>query len=109
LLEHPLFRRDAHLPSIVAGDYNDWRNTLAVGPFAKHGFAQITAPISRFRSFPAYFPMGALDKAFYRGNVFVRHARVVRSALTKCASDHLPLVIDFHLSESQLTAENGQA
>ncbi len=110
LLNHHLFRRAGDLPVLIAGDSNDWRNTLASGPFARHGFQQMTAPISRFRSFPAYFPMGALDKAFYRGNVFLRHARVVRSAMARRASDHLPLVIDFHLSEDHLTAAlNGHA
>ena len=104
LLSHHLFRQGGDLPVLVAGDSNDWRNTLTQGPFARHSFSQVTTPISRFRSFPAYFPMGSLDKAFYRGEVFVRHARVVRSALAKRASDHLPLVIDFHLSEDQLTA-----
>ena len=43
-------------------------------------------------------PVGALDKAFYRGPIEVRHARIVRSRLAKRASDHLPLVIDFHLA-----------
>jgi endonuclease/exonuclease/phosphatase family metal-dependent hydrolase len=106
LLSHSLFRQAGDLPVLVAGDSNDWRNTLADGPFATHGFAQVTAPISRFRSFPAYFPMGALDKAFCRGDVFIRAARVVRSAMAKRASDHLPLVIDFHLSQAYLTAAN---
>jgi endonuclease/exonuclease/phosphatase family metal-dependent hydrolase len=43
-----------------------------------------------------------LDKAFCRGDLFVRGARVVRSQMAKRASDHLPLVIDFHLSEMHL-------
>jgi endonuclease/exonuclease/phosphatase family metal-dependent hydrolase len=97
LLEHRLFRESAHLPTVIAGDCNDWRNTLAHGPFAAHGFAQVTAPPSRFRSFPAYYPLASLDKAFVRGDLEVRHVRVVRSALARVASDHLPLVIDFHL------------
>lgn len=110
LLTHHLFRQGSELPVLIAGDCNDWRNTLGRGPFARHGFAQVTTPASRFRSFPAYFPMGALDKAFYRGDVFVRAARIVRSALAKRASDHLPLVVDFHLTEAHLTAAvNGQA
>ena len=109
LLTHHVLRHAATLPVLVAGDSNDWRNTLAAGPFARHNFLQATAPISRFRTFPAYFPMGSLDKVFYRGDVFVRHTRVVRTALAKRASDHLPLVIDFHLSEAYLTAANGQA
>lgn len=109
LLTHHLFRHCSEMPVLVVGDCNDWRNTLAAGPFAAHGFAQITAPISRFRSFPAYFPMGSLDKAFCRGSFHVRQARVVRSAMAKVASDHLPLVIDFHLSEEHLHAANGHA
>jgi endonuclease/exonuclease/phosphatase family metal-dependent hydrolase len=110
LLSHHLFRQAGELPVLVAGDSNDWRNTLAAGPFAKNGFEHVTAPASRFRTFPAYFPMGSLDKAFYRGSVFIHSARVVRSALAKRASDHLPLVVDFHLSEEHLTAAlNGHA
>lgn len=97
LLEHPLFRESAHLPAMIVGDSNDWRNTLAKGPFARHGFLQVTSPISRFRTFPAYFAMGSLDKAFVRGDIYVRAARVVRSPLARLASDHLPLVVDFHL------------
>lgn len=102
VLEHAHFREQLHLPTLVAGDCNDWRNTLGAGPFAKHDFHQITAPASRFRSFPAYLAMGSLDKAFCRGDIFVRHARIVRTALAKRASDHLPLVVDFHLDETYL-------
>jgi endonuclease/exonuclease/phosphatase family metal-dependent hydrolase len=107
LLTHHLFRQTIDLPVLVAGDSNDWRNTLADGPFADHEFQHVTAPASRFRSFPAYFPVGSLDKAFYKGDIFVRQARVVRTALAKVASDHLPLVIDFHLSEAYLSEANG--
>lgn len=101
-LEHPLFRESAHLPTLVIGDCNDWRNTLCRGHFGLCGFEQITAPASRFRSFPAYLAMGSLDKAFRRGEVHIRAARIVRTKLAKVASDHLPLVIDFHLSAESL-------
>jgi endonuclease/exonuclease/phosphatase family metal-dependent hydrolase len=104
LLDHALFNESAHLPTMIAGDTNDWRNTLGRGPFTRHGFEEVTHPASRFRSFPAWFPMGSLDKVFCRGSIFVRAARVVRTALAKRASDHLPLVIDFHLSESHRAA-----
>jgi len=97
LLEHPLFRESGDLPTLVVGDFNDWRNTLAHGPFARHGFHQVTAPRSRFRSFPARFAVLSLDKAFSRGPVEVRHARIVHSAMARVASDHLPLLVDFHL------------
>ncbi|MBX6313809.1 MAG: endonuclease/exonuclease/phosphatase family protein [Isosphaeraceae bacterium] len=101
LLEHHLFRESAHLPTLIVGDTNDWRNTLGHGPFARHGFAPATSPPSRFRTFPAYMPVAALDKAFLRGPFDVRHARVVHSSHARVASDHLPLVLDFHLINSR--------
>ncbi|HEV3235911.1 MAG TPA: endonuclease/exonuclease/phosphatase family protein [Gemmataceae bacterium] len=97
LLGHPLFRESAHLPTLITGDFNDWRNKLGKAHFADQQFEQATAPPSRFRSFPAFFPVASLDKAFFRGDLFVRQVRVVRSRLAKRASDHLPVVIDFHL------------
>ena len=97
LMKHHLFRESSHLPTAIVGDTNDWRNTLAKRAFAPHDFRQVTAPISRFRSFPAYLPVGSLDKVYCRGEFTIKHARVVRSRQTKSASDHLPLVVDFHL------------
>ncbi len=108
LLEHPLFGESAHLPTLIAGDTNDWRNTLGRGPFAEHGFDHVTHPISRFRSFPAWFPIGSLDKVYCRGSIFIRAVRVVRTKLAKRASDHLPLVVDFHLSASHLAAHEAK-
>ncbi len=98
LLGHHLFHESAHLPTIIAGDFNDWRNKLGDKVFRHYGFHQITAPPSRYRSFPAYLAIGSLDKAFIRGEIVIRHACMVRTPLAKIASDHLPLVIDFHLS-----------
>jgi endonuclease/exonuclease/phosphatase family metal-dependent hydrolase len=105
LLEHHLFRESAHLPTLIAGDYNDWRNTLAAGPFARHQFRQVTGPPSRFRSFPAYMAMLSLDKVFCHGDIVIRHAKIVHTRLASQASDHLPLVIDFHLAPAE---RNGQ-
>jgi endonuclease/exonuclease/phosphatase family metal-dependent hydrolase len=98
LLGHMLFRAAAELPTLLVGDFNDWRNTLAGGPLAADGFVHVTSPAGRFRTFPAWMAMGSLDKAFVRGGVHVRHARVVRTSLSRAASDHLPLVLDFHVA-----------
>ena len=106
LLEHRHFRESSHLPTVVVGDFNDWRNTLAHGPFARHGFRQVTTPLRRFRSFPAYLAMGALDKGFCCTRVEVERAHVVRTKLAREASDHLPLVIDFRLRSEAIVGEN---
>jgi endonuclease/exonuclease/phosphatase family metal-dependent hydrolase len=97
LFDHSRFHESAHLPTLIVGDFNDWLNTLARGPFAAHDFVQVTTPRSRFRSFPAYWPVASLDKAFARGPLSIRHARIVHSRLARDASDHLPLIVDFHL------------
>ncbi|MFM7151770.1 MAG: endonuclease/exonuclease/phosphatase family protein, partial [Gemmataceae bacterium] len=95
LLNHDLFHVSKDLPTLVAGDFNDWRNTLSRLRFRLHRFEQITAPTRRFRSFPAFCPVASLDKVFRRGPIRIRHAGVVKSRLTRRASDHLPLVVDF--------------
>ena len=96
LCRHHLFRRTERLPTIIAGDTNDWRNTLAGGVLGESGFAHCTHPISRYRTFPAYLPVGSLDKCFCNSGVCITHLRIVRTKTAKAASDHLPLVVDFH-------------
>ncbi|MBA4031184.1 MAG: endonuclease [Planctomyces sp.] len=94
MFEHQHFREHRELPALAIGDTNDWRNTLAAGPFAVHGWRQVSVPPSRFRSFPAWLPLGSLDKAFVNDGVEVRDCRVAKSRLLKDASDHLPLVVE---------------
>ena len=101
LLAHPRMRDPAGPSTLVVGDFNDWRGTLGAAALAGHGFAEATRPPSRFRSFPAFLPLLALDKAFYRGGVRVTEARVVRTPLARRASDHLPLVLDFTLAPGE--------
>jgi len=101
LLRHDHFCQSASLPTFVVGDFNDWRDTLADGPFARHEFDHATGPASSFRSFPAFLPILSLDKIFHRGGVNVRDVRIADSRLAQSASDHLPLVIDFRLEKKR--------
>jgi len=101
LLGHAHFHEAASLPTLLIGDSNDWRNKLAHRHFTHQGFHHVTAPREHFRTFPAYYPVVSLDKAFARGPIRVTHAHVVHTHLTKYASDHLPLVIDFHLDDAR--------
>ena len=97
LLSHHLFRESAELPTLITGDANDWRNSLRSAALSDYGFRLATHPPSRFRTFPAWLPAGSLDKVFVNDRIAVRHAMVVGSSLAKQASDHLPVVVDFHL------------
>ncbi len=109
LLGHSCFLEFAHLPTIIAGDYNDWRNTLGKHHFTPHGFRQATDPVRRFRSFPSFLALAALDKVYYRGDIDVRHAGIVRTPRARLASDHLPLVLDFHLANPAQFADDAAA
>jgi endonuclease/exonuclease/phosphatase family metal-dependent hydrolase len=97
LLEHHLLRPLRHLPTMLVGDTNDWRNTLCNGCLKTHGFALATHPLSKFRSFPAWMPLGSLDKFFHNPALVVHDAHLIRSKLAKDASDHLPLCLKFGL------------
>ena len=97
LLDHELFQSSSVMPTFIAGDFNDWRNTLAEQSLANHGFQQVTSPPSDYRSFPSWLPVGGLDKVFVRGEVTTERVKVVRTSLARVASDHLPIVVDFSL------------
>ena len=97
LLEHELFQSSSVIPTFIAGDFNDWRNTLAEQSLANYGFQQVTSPPSDYRSFPSWLPVGGLDKVFVRGEVSTERVKVVRTSLARVASDHLPIVVDFSL------------
>jgi endonuclease/exonuclease/phosphatase family metal-dependent hydrolase len=97
LLEHPDFLAAAHLPTLIAGDYNDWRNALGKRCLTAHGFLHATAPPRRFRTFPAFLALASIDKIYYRGPLQSVMTRVVRTRPARRASDHLPVVFDFRL------------
>lgn len=95
LLRHDVFRATDEHPTVLCGDFNDWQNTLGAAWLLPHGFSQVTAPIGRFRSFPAALPLVSLDKAFHSDGITIASAHVVKSRQARAASDHLPLVVDF--------------
>lgn len=97
LLTHPVFRETAGHPTVMCGDFNDWRNTLGRALLLPQGFIQATQPPGRFRSFPAAMPVMSLDKLFHCDGIVVEAAHLVRSRQARRASDHLPLVVDFRM------------
>jgi endonuclease/exonuclease/phosphatase family metal-dependent hydrolase len=89
------------VPTLVAGDYNDWRSLLRPFFVDMLGFRSATGGnTERERAtatFPSFFPQGALDRVYYRGPLRLAAARRCRIALSRVASDHLPVIADFDL------------
>lgn len=90
------------VPSLVAGDTNDWRSLLRGGWSDGLGFQCATDRphvhgIECLRTFPSFSPRGGLDKIFYRGPLKPVAVHTSRLAAAKVASDHLPVIADFEL------------
>jgi endonuclease/exonuclease/phosphatase family metal-dependent hydrolase len=87
---------------LLAGDFNDWLAQLH--PVMKEILGFKSATQHRFgyqatiRTYPSFSPTGALDKIYYRGPLRLIAARSCRLAVSRIASDHLPIVAEFELA-----------
>lgn len=87
----------ADLPMIAAGDSNDWGNRLFHKILGPAGFHHASLPVAHCRSFPAWFPVASLDKVFTLNGIRHLSTYTVQNKITRQASDHLPLVVEFEL------------
>jgi endonuclease/exonuclease/phosphatase family metal-dependent hydrolase len=95
LASHPFARLHERTPIIVGGDLNDLWGTLGPKHLLPRGFSR-AGPLAN--TFPAAVPARPLDGLFVRGDVRPVRGHVARDAVTRQASDHLPLVADVVLS-----------
>jgi endonuclease/exonuclease/phosphatase family metal-dependent hydrolase len=82
-------------PLVIAGDYNDFWSSL--GRRVMHGAGFATAGPA-IRTFPASLPLRPLDRVFYRGDLRPTEAFAGLSDVSRRASDHLPIVVDFEFT-----------
>jgi endonuclease/exonuclease/phosphatase family metal-dependent hydrolase len=89
-------------PVLVGGDFNDWRSLLR--PTFTNGLGFRSATDSRrfgaeraLPTYPSFSPQGALDRIYYRGPLELLAVRRCRLQVSRVASDHLPVIADFHL------------
>jgi endonuclease/exonuclease/phosphatase family metal-dependent hydrolase len=89
------------VPCIIGGDFNDWR--LRLGPMFTEildfrcATARRTGRRSSIRTYPSFSPRGALDRIYYRGPLRLLSARRCLLNVSKLASDHLPVIVEFDL------------
>jgi len=90
----------AGAPLILAGDFNATSRALAYRLLAsKLTEARRAARTARAApTFPSSLPMLAIDHVFVGRGVEVQSVRTPLDPLSRSASDHLPLVVDFRLS-----------
>lgn len=88
----------ADAPLIVAGDFNDWRKRAHDILWREAGLREIfvTAYGESARTFPAIFPLLALDRIYVR-NCSVHLPVVLPRRPWAHLSDHAPLAAEIHL------------
>ncbi len=76
-------------PVVMMGDLNEWRRQ---GRSALSRFTPVFGPVGRgMPSFPAYFPVLALDRVLALPQEIVEEIEVHETPLSRVASDHLPI------------------
>lgn len=80
-------------PTIIAGDFNEWRNSNSCVDLFGEGYVS-THPEPSFHS---AVPIAALDRIIISKDIEFVHSSVHRSEKSKVASDHLPLWADLSL------------
>jgi endonuclease/exonuclease/phosphatase family metal-dependent hydrolase len=76
-------------PRVLMGDFNEWHR----GPVTRGLRREFASPMRRLqRTHPAVFPVFALDRIYWDGDLEGEELRAHRSRLAKVASDHLPVV-----------------
>jgi endonuclease/exonuclease/phosphatase family metal-dependent hydrolase len=78
---------------VVVGDFNDW----LPGRSVVHALDAALGPVGRPRTFPARFPLLALDRIWVHPREALRRLARHSSPLAREASDHLPVVAEIDL------------
>ena len=85
-------------PKIVLGDFNEWARGLATDILAERlQSVDLRKHLSRWRTYPGFFPVLHLDHIYFEGRVEVIKVAMPRDRMAKMASDHLPLVADLRI------------
>jgi endonuclease/exonuclease/phosphatase family metal-dependent hydrolase len=89
-------------PCFIVGDFNDWLSQLHPIFLDILGFKSATGDRfgypARIRTYPSFTPTGTLDRIYFRGPLRLIAARGCRLAVSRVASDHLPIVAEFELT-----------
>ncbi|HMB68126.1 MAG TPA: endonuclease/exonuclease/phosphatase family protein, partial [bacterium] len=90
-------------PVVLAGDFNASPDSRIVRSVETR-LASVAAG-GRPRTWSSRMPVRRIDHVFRSDELEVRGVSVPRSRLSRTASDHLPLVVDFEVSRSNPTHE----
>jgi endonuclease/exonuclease/phosphatase family metal-dependent hydrolase len=77
------------IPTLLVGDLNEWR--LGTRSSLRALDAAFPSPLALVPTFPARFPVLALDRILGNHKGLVKHTQVHETTMSRAASDHLPI------------------
>lgn len=93
-------RADCGPPLVLCGDFNALPGSRVhrrVLQDLHDVHARLAKPQRRRRTFPTRYPVASLDHVFLSAEIVVHRVEVVRTPLTRVASDHYPLLVELSL------------
>lgn len=89
-------------PRIMLGDFNEWTRGLTTRLLASHlKSADIKQYLQRSKTYPGLLPFLHLDHVYFDTQLDLHCLTLHKSRTALIASDHLPLVADFHLADAK--------
>ena len=87
------------LPTVLMGDINEWFLWGRTLRWLHRHFEKAPSPAT----FPARFPILALDRLWVKPRTLLKSVRAHKSRLARQASDHLPLIAELDLEVARET------
>jgi endonuclease/exonuclease/phosphatase family metal-dependent hydrolase len=101
LLSSKQIHEDLSGPRLLVGDFNEWIKGLATRMLSeKFESLNLELHVRKRRSYPGFLPLLHLDHIYFERPLHVDKAELIRTRLSKVASDHLPLVATFGWDEN---------
>ena len=96
LLSSKQIEEDLSGPRVLVGDFNEWTKGLTTRLLSdKFESLNLELHVRKRRSYPGLLPLLHLDHIYFERPLHVEKAELIRTRLSKLASDHLPLVATF--------------
>jgi endonuclease/exonuclease/phosphatase family metal-dependent hydrolase len=100
LLSSKQIVEDLSGPRVLVGDFNEWIKGLTTRMLSeKFESLNLELHVRKRRSYPGLLPVLHLDHIYFERPLYVQKAELVRTKLSKVASDHVPLVASFTWGE----------
>jgi endonuclease/exonuclease/phosphatase family metal-dependent hydrolase len=101
LLSARHLHEDLSGPRVLVGDFNEWIKGLTTRMLSdKFESLNLELHVRKRRSYPGFLPIMHLDHIYFERPLHVEKAELIRTRLSRMASDHLPLVATFSWDEA---------